>query len=146
MIIYQDTREQTPLTFTSCPNVEKVVKATLPYGDYACKHNNKKIPVVFERKSIGDLFGTLGKGIKRFKKEIGKAAEENVALIIIVEVNLSKILKGYKYSKKMKGIAVIRTLFTLLLKHRVPFVCCKNRDEMELYITEFYSSYIKNIL
>ena len=144
MVIYSDTREQKVLTFTSCPDVEKVVKATLPYGDYACKYKKKRIPVVFERKSIGDLFGTLGKGIVRFKKEINRAAKDDVLLVVIVEVDLIKIKKGFKRSK-MKGIIVIRTLFTLLVKYRVPFITCKNREEMELYISEFYSSYIKNL-
>ena len=146
MVIYQDTREQTPLTFTSCKNVEKVVKATLPYGDYACKFKNERIPVVFERKSIGDLFGTLGKGMDRFKREINKATKDEVRLIIIIEVSLTKIRKGFKHCKGMKGISVIRTLFTLLIKYKIPFITCKDRSEMELYITEFYSSYIKNLL
>ncbi|MCP3683347.1 MAG: hypothetical protein GY861_11720 [bacterium] len=144
MVIYQDTREKKPLSFTSYQQVEKVVVTGLPYGDYACKVNDTRIPVVFERKNIGDLFGTLGKEMKRFKKELNRASKDEVTLIIIIEVDLLKILKGYKYSK-MKGLSVIRTLFTLMLKHRVPFVTCKNRNEMELYIVEFYNSYIKNI-
>ena len=145
MVIYQDTREQKPLTFSSHKAVEQVIKATLPYGDYACKHNNEKIPVVFERKSLGDLFGTLGKGYKRFKKELNRATEDGVRLVIIIEVDLLKVKKGYKHSK-MKGIGVVRTLFTLMTKHHIPFVCCKNRAEMELYISEFYYSYIKNLV
>ena len=144
MVIYQDTREQKELNFTSYQEVEKVVRTALPYGDYACKFNEERIPVVFERKNLGDLFGTLGKGMNRFKKELNRASKDEVALIIIIEVDLLKILKGYKYSK-MKGLSVIRTLFTLMLKHRVPFVTCKNRKEMELYIVEFFSSYIKNL-
>ena len=145
MVIYTDTREQNPLNFTSFPGVEEVVNATLPYGDYACKYKDQRIPIVFERKSIGDLFGTLGKGMERFKREISRATKEGVTLVIVIEVDLLKILKGHKHSG-MKGISIIRTLFTLMLKYKIPFITCKNRTEMELYITEFYLSYIKNVL
>jgi len=144
MILTIDTREQKPLDFSSYEFVEGVKVSKLEYGDYACSFNDKVVPVVFERKSLGDLFGTLGKGYKRFKSEINLAKADEVILVIIVEVDLLNILKGYKHSK-MTGIGVIRTLFTLLVKHRIPFVCCKNREEMALYIAEFYYSYIKNM-
>ena len=143
MVIYVDTREQKPLEFSPNKVVEQVVRAKLPYGDYGCKNGGDRIPVVFERKSLGDLFGTLGKGYKRFRKEINRAIEDGVLLIIIIEVDLLKVKKGYKHSK-MKGIGVVRTLMTLMTKHHIPFVCCKNRKEMELYISEFYYSWIKN--
>jgi len=145
MVIFQDTREQTPLDFSSYSCVEEVAKATLPFGDYACKHNNQKIPFVFERKSLGDLFSTLGKGHDRFRRELNRATEENVTIIIIIEANLTKILKGHKHSK-MQGISIIRILLTLMLKYKIPFVACSGRKEMELFIVEFYTSYIKNIM
>ena len=40
-------------------------------GDYAWETDSGYIlPLTFERKSLGDLFSTLGKGYPRFKKEI----------------------------------------------------------------------------
>jgi ERCC4-type nuclease len=141
--IYIDTREQKPLEFTA-EYISNVYTNKLPYGDYGAKYEGARVPVVFERKSLPDLCGTLGKGYTRFKKELLRAKEDNVLLIIIIEVDLLKILKGYKRSK-MSGIGMIRTLFTLMTKYKVPFITCKNRKEMSLYISEFFYSYVKNI-
>ena len=143
LLINIDTREQLPLDFSSHKIIDEQVVATLPYGDYCCEYNGKLLPVVFDRKSLGDLFGTLGKGHKRFMREVDRAKKDNTLLIIIVEKNLSTIRKGYRYSK-MSGSAIMRQLFTLQHKHSVPFVCCKNREEMEMYIAEYFYSYVKN--
>ena len=139
--IYIDTREQKPLSFTA-DIVSTVKRVALPYGDYAAKVNGVKCPIVFERKSLPDLYGTLGKGMTRFKKEINRSIEDDRKLVIIVEKPLKTVVKGYRRSK-MKGIAVVRTLFTLMLKHHIPFVLCSNREEMELYITECFNSWGK---
>ena len=82
--IYIDTREQKPLEFTS-DIVSTVQRTKLPYGDYACSINGEKCPIVFERKSLSDLYGTLGKGMSRFKKEINRSIEDGRKLVIIVE-------------------------------------------------------------
>lgn len=140
--IYIDTREKKPLSFTA-DYIDSVFKTTLSYGDYACKFNNERVPVVFERKSLVDLCGTLGKDFNRFKKEIIRASEDKIILVVIIEVDLLKIISGYKRSK-MSGIGMVRTLFTLMVKYKIPFVTCKNRSEMEVYISEFFYSYAKN--
>jgi len=140
--LFIDSREQRPIKFTA-DYINSVNTVTLPYGDYACKYKDEKVPVVFERKSLADLCGTLGKGFERFKKEINRAIEDKVILVIIIEVNLLKVLDGHKRSK-MSGMGMIRTLFTLLVRYQIPFVTCKNRKEMMLYISEFFYSYAKN--
>lgn len=119
------------------------------------------VPFSFERKSIPDLFGTLTKGYPRFKKEINRAKEDRVQLIIIIEGNLSTIQKGSPYWRnklaklkkenapiyKIESLedkiikqagAVIKTLFTLWIRHGVSFVCCKDREDMTEYITSFF--------
>ena len=143
MIIIEDSKEQTPLDFSRFKDVEYVMRASLDHGDYACVYpDGTWCKVIFDRKEHGDLFGTLGKDIKRFKSEINRSKEHHNLLVIIVEKPLKTIAKGYRYSK-MKGIAVVRTLFTLMFKHYVPFVLCSNRGEMELYIIEAFSSWGK---
>ena len=139
--IFIDTREQRPLDFNA-DYIDSVKTCTLPYGDYACKYEETRIPVVFERKSLADLCGTLGKGFERFRKEINRAAEDKIVLIVIIEVDLLKVIAGHKRSK-MSGIGMLRTLFTLMIKYKVPFVCCKNREAMSVYISEFFYSYAK---
>lgn len=141
--IFIDTREQKPLTFTA-EYIKSITVTKLPYGDYGAKLNGVKIPVVFERKSLSDLCGTLGKGYARFKRELNLAIKDEVLIVIIIEVDLLKVLAGHKRSK-MSGIGMVRTLFTLLIRYKIPFVTCKNREEMSLYISEFFYSYAKNI-
>jgi len=145
MIIIQDTREQRPLKFDH-EYVTAVRKVKLDAGDYGCEFKYGFVPpVFFERKSIPDLFGTLGKGYKRFKNEIVLAEELGLKLVIIIEGSLTKVLEGTKYSK-MDGRTVVRKLYTLWLKYDIPFVCCTNRKECSFYICEYYASIGRRVI
>lgn len=107
-------------------------------GDYGCEfEDGHVVPIVFDRKSIGDLFGTMGKGYPRFKRCIKRAQESKVTLFIIVEGSMSKVLKGYEHSQT-KGISMIYKLFTLWLRHGIQTIYCSDRKEMAEYITQFY--------
>ena len=141
MIIQIDTREQLKLTFDmENKYLDGVELCKLDAGDYGCRFNDGHIPpIVFERKSIGDLFGTLGGGHSRFKKEIQRAKDNGVQMIIIIEGTMSKVLRGHEHST-IEGISILRTLFTLWVKYGVIPVFCKDRVEMSRYIVEFYVS------
>lgn len=139
MIILVDNREKSELEFNHS-YITGIEHTTLSCGDYGCRYNDNHIPAVFfERKSISDLFGTLSKGYKRFKKEIMRSKEQQVLLVIIIEGSLTKVLKGYERSQR-SGDEIVQQLFTLMCKHHIPFVCCSNREEMSRYITEVYLS------
>ena len=120
-----------------------VVRDKLEYGDYSCHCDGQVCSVFFERKSLSDLFGTLGKGYNRFKREVNRSIEDGNLLVIIIESTLTDIIKGYKHSS-MKGEGIMRTLFTLMTRHHIPFICCSSRKEMTTYISEFYRSWFKN--
>ena len=143
MIIIEDTREQDALPFKS-KSVDMVVRHKLDYGDYSAHSGGIVCPYFFERKGIGDLFGTLGKGHGRFKKEVARCNDDGNKLIVIVEAPYKDIMKGYRHSK-MKGIAMLRTLFTLQVKYGVQFVCCSNRSEMTSYIVEHFLTWERNL-
>ena len=65
-----DKREKIGLIF-SHPDIRATILHHLNVGDYCiCFHDGHIPSVVFERKSVGDLFGTLTGGYDRFKKEI----------------------------------------------------------------------------
>lgn len=137
MKIIIDTREQLELEFKH-PYVTEIIHHKLNIGDYAVEFSDGFVPPIrFERKSIGDLFGTMSKGYSRFKKELVRAQKNDVFVIIIVECVLNTILKGIKHSARDGG-SVVKQLFTLMIRHHVPFVCCKNRKEMSEYITRFF--------
>lgn len=140
MKIIIDTREQRPLEFTHA-YISQTIKRKCEVGDYGCQlEDGYEIPIYFERKSIGDLFGTLSAGYKRFKKEILHAKGSNLLLVLIIEGTLSKVSKGIESSQRC-GDEVVQQLFTLLIRYKLPFICCKDREEMTRYITEFYLAY-----
>lgn len=67
-----DTREQKPLDFSNLPirgvKQLEVERATLKTGDYTIKGFEDSVCI--ERKSVGDLYGTLFQGRDRFEKEM----------------------------------------------------------------------------
>lgn len=95
--------------------------------------------MIFERKSLSDLFGTMGKGYDRFKREILLAKKLGIRLIIIIEKPIETVFKGYSRSK-LSGECVVRKLFTIFIKYDVFPVFCRNKEESSRYIYEFYCS------
>lgn len=111
----------------------------LPFGDYCVEHNGDRLPVCFERKSINDLFGTMGKGYKRFKKEIMKAKEAKYIFILIIEGSLLDVWAGCNYSY-LKGSSVVKKLFTLWARYDVIPVFCEDRRTCSKFVEEtFYA-------
>ena len=145
MIILCDTREQKPLEFVH-PYVEGVEKSTLPVGDYCAKFKDAHQPqIFFERKSLPDLFGTMGKGYKRFRKEIMRSKDNKSELIIIIEGTVTDILRGTKYSQ-VDGLKILRTILSVWDKYKVISVFCRDRKEMATFIAEYYCAYARNRL
>lgn len=100
MRIYQDTREQTPLRFGCEVEVMK-----LPCGDYA-PSKEYYCDLVVERKSLSDLVGTLTGGKERFYREVQKAKDMGLYLVVVVEEMYSEALNytsANRYSKKVNG-------------------------------------------
>ena len=133
MIIITDSREQRPLEFTV-----PTIRECLPCGDYRAKFSDGSLSeVVFERKSINDLFSTLSSGYPRFKREIELSHELRISIIIIVEGSLRRILRGCSHSQRTP-ISIVYQLFTIRLRHNVETVFCQDRDEMSEYITHYF--------
>lgn len=114
MVIEIDTREQRPYEF-------EAIKADIPFktrlrtlktGDYATSRedafdgwpdieDNAKLMAtvaVVERKSLADLYGTVGGGRVRFQAEIERMALYGYAAIVI-EAPLDHILRPGPYLK-----------------------------------------------
>lgn len=137
MEILVDSREKERLSF-SHPYITDVKIEKLDVGDYRVEFTGGyRPPLVFERKSIGDLYGTMTNGYSRFKKEVERAADSNTQLIVIVEADLSTVAKGYKHSK-FAGESMIKKLFTLWVRYKLMTVYCRNRKEMSEYILQTY--------
>ena len=104
MKIIIDTREQKPLAFNKSKAIEGVIKKKLDVGDYSIEGYEDKIAI--ERKSPGDLFGSLFGGHKRFQKELEKGMDYD--FFMIFQWKYMKILKIFenimKFLKNMKNL------------------------------------------
>jgi len=141
--IIVDTREQHPLEFRKSKEVQGTVLKKLNVGDYSIEGYEHKIAI--ERKSPQDLFGTLGKGHKRFKREIERALDYDY-FAIIVECPFTSILykefKGSHYSR-MLGDVVIQICCTLRMKYNIDIIYTNNRAESISYIRHLFRAYLK---
>lgn len=118
--------------------ITEVLDEKLDVGDYGARFTDgHEPPFYFDRKSIPDLFGTLGTGYERFKKCIIRAQETNKQLFIIVEGTLSDVIRGHEHSS-IEGISIVRKMFTLWVRYGVGIVFVADRSEMSKYITEFF--------
>ena len=136
-----DTREQEPLEIQPGANIESVELGKLPFGDYAGKPalDRPFWPIFWERKSLGDLFGTLTTGIERFKKEVERVAESKVTLYLGIEASLAEVYKGYPPSSVL-GSQIVRTLFTFKVKYGIEPIFCNGREELKYQIIETFDA------
>lgn len=140
IIILCDTREQNPLEFNQ-EGIKELRKHKLDVGDYGAILPDGFIPpICFERKELGDLFGSLAKNYKRFKREIERAKKKGITLILIIEGTLNEVNIGHDYST-VEGKSILKTIFSLWVRYDVVPVFCNSRSEMSDYIVHYYSAY-----
>lgn len=85
--ILVDTREQSPLTFTTPTEVIK-----LDFGDYT----SEKRDLYIERKSLVDFIGSFGTGYERLSREFQRAMVEDKRIVVLVEEKLDNVLNFNK--------------------------------------------------
>lgn len=146
--ILSDSREQAPLSF----NKDKfdVVIEAVPFGDYWCEIPNTEgsftqIPICFERKGLGDLFGTMGNGYDRFKREMERCKEAKFHMILVVEGTLSEVLRGYKHSS-IEGKSLLKKLAMLRIRYDLEVLFFEDRRSMARWIEEVFDAVHRNYL
>jgi len=140
MILLVDSREQHPLEFTVDHILTEVVVETLPVGDYACQYvSGHRPPIVFERKSLGDLFGTMTSGYRRFKRELTKAADLKIHLLLGIEASISQVKHGYPHSN-FSGDSCLQKVMTLWMRYGLQPVFCRDREELAWFIRATFES------
>lgn len=137
MEIIIDTREQDALHFRKEINT---VRTKLDVGDYGARINGTLLPVIFERKSVEDLYGTLSGGYERFKEEINRASEAKIILVLAVECPLATVKQGIEHSKRSPD-SIIQQCFTIMVRHRVPCMFFSDRRDMAAYITQVFLAF-----
>jgi ERCC4-type nuclease len=140
--IIQDTREQMPLSFKH-KFIKGVKVEKLNVGDYGAEFGDgHRPPLVFERKSISDLYGTLTHGYERFRREIDRAANTATELTIIVEGSLTRTRLGTDYGSRTPE-SLIYQLFYIGAKYGVRTVFCNSPDEVSTYIEQVFIAHAK---
>lgn len=146
MRVKVDSREQDKLPFQVTGNVSQVLTVGLPFGDYWAElESGQEIPIVFERKSIGDLYSTLTNedNIRLHKEKIRKAKEVDCTLILIIEGTLSDVEEGAAYSRT-EPQNLIKTVFTFMVKYELMPVFCVDRNEMMRFMLYTWEAFGRN--
>lgn len=143
MVIISDTREQKELDFSGIEGVEKVEKIGLAFGDYTAIVHEKPVPIVFDRKGLGDLFGTMTSGYERWKREMARAKEANFKLILIVEGSYTDVWNGTEHSK-FSGESMIKKLHMMQVRYDLETVFCESRRVMARYIAGLFLAVERN--
>ena len=111
----------------------------LDVGDYGVIfEDGYEVPLYYERKSKGDLFGTLGRGYERFRKEIKRAKDNKHKLVLLIEGNYASIKKGHPRSM-ISGEQILHTLHTLQHKYDLDWHII-DRKFMAEFIYDSYCS------
>lgn len=130
-----DTREKTPFAFTrlradACDQYRPLVVATevrgLPQGDYSLAGMEHQIAI--ERKSLSDLYSTLGQRRRQFENELERLAMLRWAAVV-VEADWREILFAPPERSQLPPKIVYRSV--IAWQQRYPHVhwwpCCDRR-------------------
>ena len=131
--IIRDTREQAGKgwKFRASANCNGMEVEKLDVGDYTVKE--LKDVLVIERKTIGDLWNTLGRtdNYKRFLREWERAKNHKLKYLII-EATLADIDRGYRWSKVPVN-NIHAKLISLQVKHGIHVIFAGRIDIARAY-------------
>lgn len=134
-----DSREQKCLEFRAGV-FDEIIRGTLNVGDYGAEVGESRIPIVFERKSLGDLFSTLGSSeYERFRREMHRATESNTKLVLLIEGTMRDVASGYERST-FDGDSMLKKLATLYVKYDLEYHFCCDRRVMSRRIEDTFQA------
>lgn len=134
-----DTREQKPWQFT--PGLFQAERATLQTGDYSVKGIESRMRL--ERKSIGDLVGTVISDWIRFRKELYRLAFFDVAAIVVE--GTPKDIWDHRYESDAKPESVMGRVNGIYLDHGVPVLWWGERSNCVRMVENFFRLAIKKL-
>jgi ERCC4-type nuclease len=136
--ILVDSREQSPYTFRGViadakdkhkPVVVPWTWAPLKTGDYSIQGCADRVTI--ERKSLADLYSTLGSGRERFEREHQRMSSFEFAAVV-VEAPWSKILNSPPKRSKLRPRTVFRTAIAWSIRYGVHWIPAEDRRMAEL--------------
>ena len=131
--------------------MSKVSTVCLPFGDYWAAFQDKvgnelnEIPIMFERKSMSDLYSTFSSevNIERHKEKVAKAERMDAKLFMIVEGSLSDLEEGVEHSQ-MEPQRIVKTTFTFFVKYGFMPIFCNDRNEMVRFMLHTWEAFGRN--
>lgn len=98
-------------------------------GDYTTINLLNKFHI--ERKSLGDLYGTLTSGHKRFRRELVRAEERGIELQVLIEGTKAD-MRAKRFpmgeDRLISGETVLKIVATLSKRTGVVFIWTKDRQ------------------
>lgn len=151
-----DTREQSPYTFEGIgwdkadgggegrTLTVETVRGTLASGDYSLLGYERRVAV--ERKSLADLYGTLGQGRARFERELERLKDYDFAAVV-VEASLLEIVTSPPPHTEMSPKAVYRSIIAWSVRYpRIHWFPCDNRRLAEITTFRLLERFLKEDL
>ena len=145
-----DTREKLPYEFKHPPKGDTVViiNKKLDVGDYSIEGFENKVCI--ERKSKGDLFGTVGRRSSQFRQNLVRM-KAMAGAYVVVERPSESILKGPDYyiekeqkpgkpkplTKQQYGSRVYNTTIGWEVFLGVPFKFFNSRQQAEYWVIRY---------
>lgn len=137
-VILIDTREQAPYSFRGftadapkrhVPLIIPVRSKGLRTGDYSIEGLEDRVAV--ERKSLPDLYGSLGRERERFERELVRLDEMDYAAIVI-EAGWPSIISRPPPNTEMRPKTIYRTAIAWQQRYpRVHWWACDTRNFAE---------------
>lgn len=134
-----DSREQTPFAFTGLhgdarhgrqPLTVRTVTAGLSAGDYSIEGFERQVAI--ERKSLCDLFNTLGQARARFIRELGRLHAMEFAAVV-VEAGWEEVLQRPPPRSRLLPKTVYRSVLAWQQRYyRVHWWLCPSRGFAEV--------------
>ena len=116
-----DTREQQPLDFERYSSrFEHILRASLKEGDYSVFMPGDRRKIAFERKSLGDLVGTIIRGRDRFKRELERLKPYDYSAIII-EASHREVASPYSFSR-VHPSSILGSLQSMQLQYGIDMI------------------------
>jgi len=123
-----DTRERSPYTFETIDPMPNTMVSGLKTGDYSVDGFQDRITV--ERKSLTDLYGSIGTGRDRFEREMARMYSMDFAAVV-VEADWTTIIKNPPSRSKLKPVSVFATILAWMQRYNVHWLTCPNREFAE---------------
>jgi ERCC4-type nuclease len=152
MIIYQDTREKKPWTFSLFPDVE-VIRKKVDYGDYTLGGYEDQVAIERKR-NTAEIAGNITTQDKhRFHREMEEFQHFRHAYIIceFLESDLLTFPKNSgipaKYHKKLRvsGKYLHKVMAEVSQKYDVQIVYCRSPHDAEEFVMNLFNTIVGKV-